>query len=219
MTEYTHTLIPDRSDLIPTPDQIVRFLLALSEAGALPLEPSITIGLQSGQTRSGINPITGQPISYSRRAIQRISSIAELPNTIQGHSDYNIAISGNGPPYTPAFSFDFDNHYQFQVNVCHRPALVSTSDPHDITLSGTDVPEFDVPCGPEYSIGVYQHPHTLSRILVPGTGCSHFWIEFEFGNSLVPVIDDDLQIMDPQIVDVARFFFNTDFVQGCRWSV
>lgn len=217
MAEYTHLLIPARNEMVPGPEQVVDFVQLLLQAGVLPIDPSISVGLQSGQVRSAINPITGQPVSYSRRKIEQVATPSELAHAIAGSSDYNICIAGNGPSRVPPFQFAIGGEYQFNVNICLRPQLVSMSDPHDIDLPDYHVPEFGVPCDLNQSIGIYCNPNSLAKILVCGGGCSRFWIEFGFGKSLFPTIAENLEIINPEIIKVAGEHFQSSFIQGCYW--
>jgi len=217
MPVYTHTLIPNRVDFVPDPQQVSAFLGSLTPMGAAPLKPKITVAKLSGKVRSIVNPFTGKTESLAMRKGQRMKGLAGLPNAVKGLDDYNVTVSGIGPPTTPAFEFEFQGVYDFTVHCCLRAEVVSTSDWHDEVPVNRSVAFFGRPCSPNDRLGIFHHPSTLKVIEVPKAGCTRFWIEFEFGNMLFPPIEDRLDLIHPAIVQAAQRDFGIKFVQGCHW--
>jgi len=217
MPEYTHTLIPGRVDFVPEPQQLSNFLATIETIGATPLEASITLSKLTGQVRTFQNPFTGLTESSPIRSSEKLQSIDALPAALTDCKDYNIALIGKGPPRLPAFVFDFDSRYDFIVRCCQREAVVSTSDWHDEVAINKKVKFFEEQCSPDDRLGIFHHPDTLKVIEVPHAGCARFWIEFEFGKSLFPKIEDRLDLIEPKIIKSAEQNFGVQFVQGCRW--
>jgi hypothetical protein len=217
MPEYTHTLIPDRVDFVPEPKQVGTFLSSLVSIGAAPLKSAICLSKLSGEVRTLRNPFTGKSESLPMRKSETLKDIAAVPNALAGIDDYTVIVSGKGPPKLAAFAFDFKGTYDFAVHCCRRPEVVSTSDPHDEVPVERKVEFFGRPCDPKDRMGVFHNPNTLEVIEVPGAACALFWIEFEFGKMLFPKIEDRLDLIDPEIIEVAENHFGTKFVQGCCW--
>jgi hypothetical protein len=217
MPEYTHTLIPDRVEFVPDPMQVGTFLSSLASIGAAPLKPVITVSKLTGEMRTFNNPFTGKTDSYPRRKAEKLKDVAALPGELKGLDDYNVTVTGKGPPKLPALVFDFKGTYDFLVHCCLRAEVVSTSNWHDEVPVKRKVEFFGRPCSSKDRLGIFHNPSTLAVIEVPNAGCARFWIEFEYGKMLFPPIDDRLDLMEPKIVEVADKDFGIKFVQGCNW--
>lgn len=217
MPEYTHTLIPEHCDFVPAPKQVAGFLSSLVSIGAAPLRPVIDTFQLSGEVRSFTNPFSGEAESRPICKANRLHALAEVPGRLNGLDDYNVTMTGRGPPALPALIFDFKGAYDFLIHCCLRAEVVSTSDWHDDVPIGRDVAFFGRPCHPTDRLGIYHNPYTLEVIVVPNAGCARFWVEFEYGKMLFPAIDDRLDLIEPKIVEVAEKDFGIKFVQGCHW--
>ena len=217
MPEYTHTLIPSRVDFVPEPQQVGAFLSSLASIGAAPLRPAIMVSKPSGKVRSYRNPFTGMDESMALRTTSKLKDLAAVPRKLQALDDYDVTLSGKGPPKLPAFKFNFHGTYDFDVACRLRAEVVSTSDWHDEIPIRRKVEFFERPCNPKDRLGIFHHPSTLKVIEVPKAGCARFWIEFEFGKMLFPRIKDRLDILEPEIVAAAQRDFAIKFVQGCHW--
>ncbi len=55
-------------------------------------------------------------------------------------------------------------------------------------------------------------------IKVPKAVCARFWIEFKFGNWLIPKIDNSLDLLSPSIPMLANQSFGLGFAQGCSFG-
>lgn len=218
MPEYTHTLIPERADYAPTPNQVAAFLTALSQRGAAPVKSTLAVSRLSGESYSCLNPFTGQSESWARRQQVAVGPIGAIPSAVAGLDDFIVIMSGKGPPQVRPLEFDFGGQYAFIV-YCHlRPRTVSTSDWHDVSPVKRNVPFFGEPCSSGSTQGVFCHPSTLEPIEVPMAGCARFWIEFEFGKGLFPHIGNSLSLLNPLVVGMAVESFGVSFVQGCHWG-
>jgi hypothetical protein len=217
MPEYTHTLIPARVEFAPQPKQVGAFLASLVSIGAAPLKPAITISKLSGEVRSVANPFTGKTERYSRRRTEKLEDLSAVSTVLEGLDDYNLIVAGKGPPKLPAFEFDFSGAYDFLVHCCLRAEVVSTSDWHDEVPVEREVEFFGRPCSSKNRTGIFHNPNTLEVIEVPKAGCARFWIEFEYGKTLFPPIQDRLDLIEPRIVHAAEEEFGVQFVQGCHW--
>jgi hypothetical protein len=218
MPEYAHTLIPDRVDFAPAPQQVAAFLASLVSLGAAPLKPAITVSKPFGKARSIRNPFTGKTESFPVRKAEKVNDLASLAGALKGLDDYNVTLAGKGPPALPAFAFDFKGSYDFLVHCCLRAEVVSTSDWHDEVPINQEVEFFGQPCSPKDRLGIFHNHSTLDVIEVPQAGCARFWIEFEFGKMLFPPIQNSLDLIEPKIVEAAAREFDRKFAQGCHWS-
>lgn len=77
-----------------------------------------------------------------------------------------------------------------------------------------------------YHVGVicrvfraFTDPRDWGIITVPGADCARFWLGFELGKFLFPTtVSDDLDLLDPTIVNAAERIFRVRFVQGYSWA-
>ena len=217
MPEYTHTLVPDRVDFVPDPKQVSSLMASLVSMGAAPLKPSITVSKLSGKVRSAVNPFTGETLTFPMRKVKELKGLTGVPVALKGLDDYNLTITGKGPPTMPAFEFDFKGEYDFLVTCRLRQDVVSTSDPHDEVPVKQTAEFFGRPCAPKNRMGIFHNPNTLKVIKVPKAGCARFCIEFEFGKMLFPPIEDRLDLIEPAIIEAAAREFGIKFAQGCHW--
>jgi hypothetical protein len=163
------------------------------------------------------NPFTGKTDLIAMRRADKFKDLAAMAAALKTIDDYNATIAGKGPPKLPAFTFDFKGTYDFLIHCCLRAEVVSTSDQHDEVPVKRKVEFFGRPCSPNDRLGIYHNPNTLVVIEVPKAGCARFWIEFEYGKNLFPPIEDRLDLIEPEIVEVAEKDFGVKFVQGCHW--
>src|SRR5262249_40388650 len=120
MPEYSHTLIPDRVDFVPDPKQIGTFFSSLVSIGAAPLKPAISVSKLSGEVRTFKNPFTGKTDSIAMRKADKLKDLAAVPAALKTIDDYNVTLTGTGPPKLPAFTFEFKGTYDFLVHCCLR---------------------------------------------------------------------------------------------------
>jgi hypothetical protein len=217
MPVYTHTLIPDKVDFAPEPEQVRAFLDGLMKLGAAPSKATIMVAKLSGESRSFVNPFTGKSESFASRKGTKVKDSSGIPKALVGLSDFDVTITGKSPTKVAPFEFDFKGTYDFIVRCCLRPEVVSTSDWHDEVPIKQKVAFFGKPCSEKDRKGIFIHPDTLKIIEVPKAGCARFWIEFEFGKMLFPKINKSLDLIEPAIVEVAKQQFGVNFIQGCRW--
>ena len=213
---YCHTLIPERIDFVPQPQQVARFLDDLVKLGAAPLEASLRVG-KPGGFLTGINPVTREAYTIPRRLYTPVGAVADVPAALSGLEDYDLRFSGKGPPRIPSLRFDIESIYAFDVLCCLRPEVVSTSDWHDSATIVRGAPSFGQPDRSHNRLGIFHHPSTNEIIKVPNAGCALFWIEFEFGKWLLPQIVDSLDLLEPSIVKTTEGCFGATFAQGCHW--
>jgi hypothetical protein len=218
MPEYAHTLIPERFDFVPLPDQVGAFLSSLISIGAAPLSPTIYVSKLSGKVDNYINPFTGETVSVAGRKSKKLKHVDAVARELKALDDFNVSVDGKGPPSLPAFVFDFQGSYDFSVQCQLRAEVVSTSNWHDDLPIGRKVEFFGKPCSPADRLGIFHNPNTGEVIEVPNAGCARFWIGFEFGKMLFPAIDRSLDLIEPKIVETAERDFGIKFVQGCCWD-
>jgi hypothetical protein len=74
------------------------------------------------------------------------------------------------------------------------------------------------PCAFESGEGVFRNPWNNETIHVQNAACARFWIEFMFGNWLVPKIERSLDLLPPEILFLVIGSFGVEFAQGCRFD-
>ena len=121
---YTHTLISAQADYTPHLDRVRDFVLAVSELGAIPIDPVFhvisdaelisrlggkpvitaiplaevrqhTTKLLKG--RQARNPLTGELLIIPSRYKTLLSDIEELPSAADRLEEYEFQVSGTGP--------------------------------------------------------------------------------------------------------------------------
>ena len=229
MEQYVHLLIPTRFDYVPQLSQVSTFIRKLQEIGSAPLQPTMKMRKVSGY-RTGRDPMTGEPISVPKWSQTLIEEIPALDEQLAGLDEYDVTVAGQGPPSRPAFPLryfekqgqdtyvetDFPEIYDFSVRCCLRKSPVSMSTTPENSSDTLDGLAFGEPCPPAQCVGKFVHPVDERVLEVPGAGCARFWIEFEFGKFLFPHIEDNLNLLEPEILRSAKDCFASEFVQGCR---
>ena len=214
--QYVHLLIPNRMNFVPRPSQVTAFIACLIEVGSAPLNPTFRIGKLSGKLRFGTDSVTGQRISIPRRDFTQFQSASELTKHLSGLEDYDLVISGQGPASIPPFAVftiaggrqtEYIGTYAYDVHCHARKEPVSMCD--------------DPPFGSPFSFegeGVFCHPTSEATIRIPNAACARFWVEFEFGKWLFPMVGTSLAVIRPSILDHAVGCFGVRFAQGCTWE-
>lgn len=228
---YTHTLIPDQADYVPTPAQVADFISVLIELGAAPLAATFTITAPRAWTKNarripaafGRNPATREPITIAPRYRCTVEDTSRIAVNLDGLDDYDLAMSGEGPPRLPPFQFDAQFNpkgqpYKFAVRCCVRADIVSTSH-FESQHEGITVPPFGEPCDMIVSTGFFTNRKTGETIRAPNAGCARFWVEFALGNWLFPEMkDNSLDLLPTPVVDAAHKALSARFNQGCHWG-
>lgn len=214
--QYSHLLIPDREDFSPQPAQVASFLQVLAALGSAPLGATFRVAKSLGRIRTGSDSITGKKISIPVRDYVSVASISEAQKQLSGLDDYDVIVSGSGPPKLAPFTLytiaqeelsEFRETYGYEVRCCLRSEMVSTCDD----------PPFGGPCSPGKKSGIFREPITGAKIEVAGAACARFWVEFQFGKWLLPKIGTSLSLLHPSIEAKALECFGVGFAQGCSW--
>ena len=214
---YSHLLIPERPEFVPTPTQIAEFFNGLVKLNSGPLEPTLRIAVSSGKVRTGINPQTGETLSIPIRDFASLGSTAEIQERLTGLDNYDLSMDGQGPAKLPPFPLyatdppgkaEFTGTYSYGVRCSLRPTVVSTC----------EEPPFGKPCLPTAASGIFFHPVTGAKVEVPNAACGRFWITFQVGKLLAPQLGDDLNVLEPSILRSATKHFGINFAQGCMYG-
>ena len=211
---YSHFLIPERSNFAPSAAQIVAFLSALEKIGGAPLNTSVALSKPSGRTRVFRSPTTGEEIAFPRRENVKCETLGAVEPGLQGSEDYSVIFSGQGPPQLPPFPLfaasdsrwrsEFASSYAYEVSCNLRPTGLSFSES-----------SWHKPCDSVGGDGIVSNPWNRDTIRVPNGGCARFWIKFHFGKFLVPRIEERLDLLAPEIRDLAIERFGVPFTQSC----
>lgn len=217
---YTHLLIPRRADYKPRPSQVARFLLALSQLGASPVNARLQMR-RDKPTKKG-NWIKrerqgqlGEASFLLRDYFVRFKAIAEILSGIERLNEYKLEMCGQGPPRLSPFDFDqellarfeFDpsiGPYEFTISCCLKSKIVSPTGLHEVTTERT---------------GLFINPQTGETIEVREAGRARFWVEFNFDKWLFPkIVNNRLDVLPQSIVMAAEQTFEVAFSQDCNWG-
>ncbi len=221
MEQYIHMLIPAISAGVPQPEQVVAFFDELSKTNNFhPGHEGLRIQKPSGRSREARNPLTGEVMMFPLRDNVKIATPAEIPSLTKGLTEFSVLASGqwqlgDDPPIV-LYKTDgtpYRDNYLCQVGYEVRPGLVSMS-----TANGNSaVLEFGEPCEARENIGYFLNPWTNESVGIPDAGCARFWIEFEFGRFIYPMIGNNFDVLNPSLIAMAEECFQTEFAQGCRY--
>jgi hypothetical protein len=216
--QYVHTLIPQDAQFCPKPERVTQFFDGLTKLGAAPLDAQLKILKPSGRVRSFTDPLTGEIRTIPGKEIVDLDRAANFHPIISALDQYVVATEGHGPPTLPTFALYLDGvlfaeNYDFSVHCCVEAGPVSMCDLGD-EQNDNEAPIFRMPCREPSRTGLFRHPITSALIEVENASCARFWIEFEFGNWLLPKIGDSLNILNPEITNFANECFGLVFVQG-----
>lgn len=213
--QYTHLLIAQPREFVPRPTDLTTYWHALTHIGAAPMGGKILVLKSTHITRMVMNPFTGEEIPrpvYERVALE---SLEELPESVGLLDDYDVYIAGRGPPRTPPLPISFDSEYHLAIKYHVRRQPEETSIwrneiERNACAGGVQVPDDDV--------GIFRSPTTGEFIKVSRARLARFWIEFELGKFLFPVVHNTFDLLNSEIVGAANEVFGTLFVQGSRWE-
>ena len=212
---YSHLLIPDRPDFVPKPAQVTAFLEGLIKLGSTPLEATIRIAKLSGKVRTGRNAFTGETITIPAREFVSLPDIRAISHGLQGLDDYTVYFSGQGPAEHPPFKVYMASDPQWQSEI-------GTAQWYEVNCnlreSSVSLNDWMAPHTSNCSEGVFRNPWNNETIIVQNAACARFWIEFMFGNWLVPKIEKSLELLPPSILTLSSVSFGASFVQGGRFD-
>jgi len=146
----------------------------------------------------------------------------EISSVIKGIQHYSALASGEWqqahlpfPLYQPDGN-PFRGPYYGQVNCQVRATPVSMSfvDPDMRLPFENEVRTFGKPFESPRNSRLFSNPWNGARIEADGARYARFWIEFEFGDFLLPKIEETFDIMNPAIVGEAERCFGIKFGQG-----
>ena len=210
-------LIPDLPDFVPQPAQMTAFFEGLIRHGSAPQKATIRIAKLSGKVRTGSNAFTGETITIPAREFVSLQDIHAISQGLQGLDDYTVYFSGQGPAEHPPFKLymasdpqcqsEIETAQWYEVNGNLRKSAVSLSEA-----------SWMEPCVSDGSEGVFLNPWNNETIIVQNAACALFWIEFMFGNWLVPKIEKSLELLPSSILALASEIFEVSFVQGGRFD-
>ena len=229
METYIHTLIAAEPEYAPEPSQVANFLEWIAADGGLDVQsptasqPTWFVSKPSAtKMRRYTNAWTGEVREIPGSDTTKCFSAEAIMTAIEGSQHYGASISGNwkrGHEPLALFTADekpFDETYYGQVACALRsqPVSMSSVDGDMGLFFENEAPPFGEPCDSVKDFRLYSNPWTGDRIEAPGPACSRFWIEFEFGDFLIPKINGTFEVMNPAMVTKAEQCFGVKFVQG-----
>jgi hypothetical protein len=223
MEQYIHLLIARDDDYVPTSKQVADYLAAMIEVRLVPRVESIKVTTPSDKVRTGVNPFTGETVTLPTWNVQRLKNASEIAFAAEEWSEYGTYVSGNGRPSIPPFSVAFgkpykDEPYAISVacQICAQPR--STSSVYDDDETSGRLTQFRAPSPKPAPCGYFTDPTSGATVEVTNAGRARFWIEIELGKWLFPVTkDNNLEILNPTLLDTTNSIFGTSFVQGCTY--
>jgi hypothetical protein len=217
--QYSQTLIPRDRDFVPWAGNVREFLSAIVALGVVPSKPSIILRSPSGETREFWNPFSGRKIVIELKSQKQLKTLGQFEKAAARLSDYDIEVSGEGRPKLSPIDINLKGRYFVGVTCFVSSTLRSTSDYHDESGVRKRVVPYGRPCTRRATTGIFTNPHNLEIIEIPNAGSARFWVQFELGKFLFPkIVNDDLELLNPKIVEAAEGAFGTRFVQGCFWG-
>jgi hypothetical protein len=210
---YSQLLIPKRPDFAPPVSQVAVFFKALQEHGSAPHHAEISISKQSEKVRMGRNAFTGEQITIRLRESVKCESLTVVERDIEGLDDYSVILVGQGPAQIPPFPLfnAADEQCQSEVREPYYYEVSCNLRPGGISFSKES---WHAPCDLKTVDAVTSNPWNGHKIRIPEAGCARFWIEFMFGNWLVPRIDKSLDILTPAIPTLTSDAFGIAFTQS-----
>ena len=217
--QYTHTLIPKQRGFSPAVLCVQEFLLELQKREVVPGNIEISLRIPTGKMREFPNlPPAMQGMQVEIRDRKKLQSLDQLTDTANSLQNYEIAISGFGRPKLPPLKIDFSDSYHVGITCRSYSAYRSTSNPHEVGESEEEPVRYGRVCPESQTVGLFTNPHNGERVTVQGAGSARFWIQFELGKFLLPEIpNNNLEIIEPSILNLAKGIFGLDFLQGCLW--
>jgi hypothetical protein len=212
---YSHLLVPDRPDFAPAPEQVSAFLKGVVEIGSAPLEATTKIAKLSGKVRIGRNAFTGETITIPAREFIALRNLDEITGGLQGLNDYTVHLSGQGPAEHPPFNLyvPTDPKFQSEVNAPYYYEILCNLRESRVSLN-----DLMTPRALDCDEGIFRSPWNNEIFRVPNAASARFWIEFMFGNWLIPKIEMSLELLPLPILALARESFGMSFAQGCRFE-
>lgn len=239
---YTQFLIPVSPEYRPEPGAVAEFVQGMINNGNVPSPSKISfsrVTKQEGRVRPIRNAVTGETIHMrapSRRSEQ--SKILFAASQIVEHAgnerEYDVAISGQALAAVPPCAVGYVENdiwkpmaglYKLEIccqvrgDIVRLYYLESEEDldkPMNMDFAKYR-PRFGEDCSADEREGIFVHPE-LGAFRIPNAGCGRFWISFNFGKFLFPLLKDEtVNVLDNSVVSLARKVFGCDFVQACYW--
>ena len=212
---YSHLLIPD--NIAPQPAQVTAFLDGLAKLGSAPLEATIQIAKLSGKVRTGRNAFTGETITIPAREFVTLENLDAVSGGLDGLREYILFFSGKGPAERPPFKLYLPSDRKWRSEVSTEFFYEVNFNLGESSVSMSEAARTS-PCASQGCDATFRNPWNNETIKVPKAACAHFWIEFKFGNWLVPRIERSLDLLPPEILALATESFGMSFAQGCHFG-
>ncbi len=219
MEQYIHLLIARPDSFAPTSAQIKSFSESMLAFRIVTQLETVSLRTPSDKVRTGTNPFTGKTVSIPISNHLHLENLGDFEAAAKGLIDYCLDIEGSGFPETAPVPISFKDAYTIAIrcNACSVPR--STSDICDDEQSSSlQLVAYNKPCPEPTAFGYFTDPTTRKTIKVADAGRARFWIEFELGKWLIPIIKNgNLEILNPEIVACAESDFDVTFAQGCTY--
>jgi hypothetical protein len=239
---YTQYLIPVLPEFRPEPGAVAEFAQGIISNGNVP-SPSrvafLPVTKEEGRVRPIRNAVTGETVHMrapSRRCEQeeKLSAASQIAEHAANQREYDVVITGQGfiavspcavgyvendiwKPTVEAYKLEV--RCQVRGDVVRLYYLESEEDvdkPMDMDFTNYR-PWFGEDCSVDEREGIFVHPE-IGAFRIPNAGCGKFWISFNFGKFLFPLLKDKtVNVLDDSVVSLARKVFGCDFVQACYW--
>jgi hypothetical protein len=211
---YRHLLIPKDAMFVPERIQVAAFFDELKALGALPKETELIVITNSGKTRAiAQNHKTGEVYYGPDLKIERFSDPQRAIHSMDGREINELWAEAKGPATISPFDLyrahqpdaPWSGPYSFTVRCKLRHEI--THFIHSAFACKCDLTQNEP--------AIFENPWNNQPIQTSGLACARFWIEFGIGDWLMPMITDNLEILDSRLVTLADNIFRVEFTQGC----
>ena len=236
MEQYTHLLIPSDPEFMPQFAQVPAFAKLLVERWNYlidandPYIPGIRLLWTTGEPEDQVNQKTGKQFTmmprFEKIAIPRIEDIPAAlegnPAALQARRGCVVAVNGSWGlrmlPITIPSSEWPEKEWDYSCSLSFRllPQTVCTSDWWGEDGNDPGKSRFGEAADLASSMGRFTHPASRRTVEAPNAGNARFWIEFGFGEWLIPRWPEDLELLTPELVRATEDHFGVGFAQAGR---
>lgn len=227
MEQYVQLLIPADTQFAPKPEQISGFLQLVIDLFGCRIDCNrsyihalrILKLMSKAEINAAIEAQSGPVKTFPLLETLKLKEISEIPLRTETLSRFSVNASviwsGGEPPITipsalwPKSTESLSGSISLEVH----PESVMTSNvwyqDGEWVLS-----RFRDPVDEPQSVGAFTHPLSRRNIEIDDAGSARFWLEFDFGEWIVPHLPEDFSLLNPPLVGLAESHFGVKMSQA-----